>query len=105
VVEEEGFTVRLPEASTVPMPPSIVTSVAFVARHEIVDDWPASIAAGKAVSEMLGAGDGGAVSTGGIGGAETGGGPATLFAHPVPITAMPTSRIAMTASGTRDFLI
>jgi len=60
VVETEGLTSRLPEGSTVPSPLSMVTPVAFVEVHERRDDSPFSIAAGVAVSEIVGAAGGGA---------------------------------------------
>jgi hypothetical protein len=103
VTEFEGVTLRLPEGSTEPIPPSIVTPVALLLLHESSAAWPLSIVEGEAVREIVGAGGGG----GGGGGSvlvATGGG-VTFFLQPVPVMAKPnTSRLKM-ASVYRDFLM
>src|SRR3569833_3160429 len=49
-----GLTCWLPEAETVPTPPLIVTSFAFVVVQRSVADCPASIRLGSAVSVAVG---------------------------------------------------
>jgi hypothetical protein len=75
----------------------------LVVRHESVDDWPISIAAGEAVKEIVGAGGVVGVTAGGGGGAAAGGGAATFLEHPVPVTAMPARRRTITAMDTEIF--
>jgi hypothetical protein len=76
--------VRLPDASTVPTPLSIVTPVAFEEFHESVVDCPFSIADGDALREMVGVGDGGGAGAGGGSTFAAAGTGAAFFAQPVP---------------------
>ena len=84
VVDVCGLTVRLPEASTVPTPLSIVTPVAFVELQESVAESPLSIADGDTFSEIVGAGVGGAGGGGGVSFAAAGGGAGVCFLQLVP---------------------
>jgi hypothetical protein len=76
--------VRLPEASTVPMPLSMMTPVAFAELQESVADCPFSIADGDTFKEIVAGGGGGAVGVGGGAFASVGAGAGAFFAHPVP---------------------
>ncbi len=49
-----GVTCCEPLAETVPMPPSIVTVVAFVVCQVNVADWPALTVVGLAVKDAVG---------------------------------------------------
>ena len=106
VVDAEGLTVRLPDASTVPTPLSIVTPVALEEFQESVVDWPLSMAAGDALREMVGAGEVGA-GAGGAGAVETGGGVGFggFFAQPVPETSKASRTTAAIASVYNDLRI
>jgi hypothetical protein len=77
VDDDAGLMERLPDGSTVPMPLSIVTLVAFDEFQERVVDCPFSMAAGETAREIVGAGADGwdgvcvvavLVTTGGWGG-------------------------------------
>jgi hypothetical protein len=103
VVELPGDTLRLPEGSTVPIPPSIVTLVAFLAFHESVDDWPFSMVEGEAESEIVGAA--GAGAGGGASIFAAGGGGVTFFLQPLPASAMLTRTNVRMASVYTDFLM
>jgi hypothetical protein len=106
VVEAAGLTFLLPDGSTVPMPLSIVTPVAFEEFHESVVDCPFSIAEGDALREIVGAGGGG---EGGGGGGSTfaaaAGAGATFFAQPVPEMNKASRTIAAAVSLYSDLLI
>jgi hypothetical protein len=97
-----GLTLRLPDGSTLPIPPSIVTPVALPVFHEIVADCPRSIVEGETERFIVGegGGGGGGASTVGV----TAGGGATFFLHAVPVSAITTTSITM-ASVYRDFFI
>jgi len=56
VDDDAGLMDRLPDGSTVPMPLSMVTLVAFDEFHERVVDCPFSMAAGETAREIVGAG-------------------------------------------------
>jgi len=104
VVELDGATVRLPEASTVPRPLSIVTVVALVEFQDSVEDCPCSMVDGEAESLIVGAAGGragGGVSTFGGGG----GGGVTVFLQAVPVITMIVSKISAAASIYRERLI
>ncbi len=104
VVDTEGPMVRLPEASTVPTPLSIVTVVALEEFQERVVDCPLSIADGDALREIVGAGAGGAGGGGGVSLATGGGGAVTFFPQPAPETSKASSTAAA-ASAYNDLLI
>ena len=95
---------RLPEGSTVPMPLSMVTPVAFDDFQESVADCPCSIAEGDALSVIIGSGAGGASGGAGASGAE-GVGCGAFFAHPTPEMSN-ASRMDVSKAGTYlDLLI
>ena len=98
--------VRLPEASTVPIPLSIVTLAAFAELQEIVVDCPFSIADGDAVREMVGDGEGGGDGNEGGSSAFVAAGVAAVgfFAQPVPEISKADRMIAV-ASMYGDLLI
>jgi hypothetical protein len=104
-VETEGLTARLPDASTVPTPLSIVTPVAFVELQESVVDCPFSIADGDALREIVADGGGGGGGGGGGALASTGAGAGGFFAHPIPEMSKASRIAAEVASKYTDFLI
>jgi hypothetical protein len=63
VVLTVGLTLFELFRATVPMPLSMITDVAFVDVHVSVDDPPAAIDAGDAVSWIVGVAGGGGVDT------------------------------------------
>jgi len=84
-VDAIGLTSRAPEASTVPMPPSMVTLDAFEELQRSIAVCPRSIVAGEADRVRVGAGaEDSAVGEGSVPAAAGGGD--TFFAQPAAVT-------------------
>ncbi len=105
VTEADGLIFRLPADSTVPMPLSIVTLVAFEDFQDRFVDWPFSIADGDALSDIVGegaagsgAGASGSLSTVGVG-------VSTFLAQPAPKNSNANRTHVKTASMYNDRLI
>jgi hypothetical protein len=90
---------RLPEGSTVPIPPSIVMPVALEEFQDRVVDCPFSIADGEALRVTVGGGEAGVAGwTAGSASAETAGTGAAFLAQPAPETSKAARTIAMAAA-------
>jgi hypothetical protein len=104
-MEAAGVTCRLPVASTVPIPPSIVILVASVELHFSVEACPLVIVEGEASKEIVGAGADGLEGAGAAGGAD-GVTVATFFlAHPDAATTRPARRRINIVNVQLDFLM